>query len=235
MRDHDETALSDMNARDRFDYLLHIIRERIISRQYEPGSRIGEEELASEFGVSRTPIRRVLSRLEYEEFVEIRQASGTYITEIEWEDLKDAYAFRMSLAELMGTLSPRPPTPESIAAVRRIRDAVAARGPAMTPAEYRTHNNALHREITNCIGNEQLRKTASRLYYLTQRHWHAWQSEMDWQSEVDSFQWQLDATLQALEIGDIRGVGVIWRTVIAGMIHRLEAIRTDDPAERAAE
>ena len=48
---------------ERFERVYNVIRNRICLLEYEPGARLGEEELAREFGVSRTPIRRVLSRL----------------------------------------------------------------------------------------------------------------------------------------------------------------------------
>ena len=50
-------------ARERFERIYNTIRDRICLIEYEPGARLGEEELAREFGVSRTPVRRVLARL----------------------------------------------------------------------------------------------------------------------------------------------------------------------------
>ena len=67
-------------ARERFERIYGIIRDRICLLDYAPGMRLGEEELAKEFGVSRTPIRRVLSRLETEGLLESRHGVGTFVT-----------------------------------------------------------------------------------------------------------------------------------------------------------
>ena len=234
MSSSNPVPLTDVSAKDRYDFILDTIRERIIRLQYPPGTRIGEEELAREFGVSRTPIRRVLNRLEYEEFVEIRHGAGTYITEIDWNDLTDAYTFRMSLAELIGHLSPHEPQPETVEAVCAIRERVRERGRDLTPNEYRDFNKAFHAELSKCIGNRQLRKTIDRLYLLTQRHWHAWLDHMDWDAEIDAFQWQLDDSIRCLEIGDTRGAGLVWRNVIASMIHRLQRALEGNPVKLPA-
>lgn len=212
-------------ARERFDRILGEVRERIILLEYPPGMRLSEEELAREFSVSRTPIRSVLSRLQYDGFVEVWQGSGTYVTQIDWEDLADAYEFRMRLAELIGELNPRDLPADSLETIYRIRDNAESRGAALTPQEYRQCNGAFQTEINKCIGNRQLREAIERLYFLTQRHWFAWQPRMDWDREIDAFLWQLNETIRCLEMNDLRGVGLVWRNVISGMIHRLSEYR----------
>jgi len=212
-------------ARKRFERILNEVRERIILLDYPPGMRLSEEELAREFSVSRTPIRSVLSRLQYDGFVEVWQGSGTYITQIDWEDLADAYEFRMRLAELIGELNPKDLPADSLDKIYRIRDKAKSRGAALTPQEYRQWNGDFQTEINQCIGNRQLRETIERLYFLTQRHWFAWQPCMDWDREIDAFLWQLDDTIRCLEMNDLRGVGLVWRNVISGMIRRLSEYR----------
>lgn len=222
-------------ARERFDRILHDVRERIILLEYPPGMRLREEELAREFSVSRTPIRTVLSRLQYEGLVEVWQGSGTYITQIDWDDLTDAYEFRMRLAELIGELKPTTLPASNLEKVRQIRDQVRERGVELTTREYRQWNSALQSEINGCIGNRLLRETIEQLYFLTQRHWFAWQPFMDWDREIDAFQWQLDNTVRCLELGDIRGVGLVWRNVISAMMRRLSECRERaQAAERQA-
>ena len=70
-------------ARERFERIYKTIRDRICLLEYEPGARLGEEELAREFGVSRTPLRRVLSRLEGEGLLESRHGVGTFVTDVD--------------------------------------------------------------------------------------------------------------------------------------------------------
>ncbi|MBV9219252.1 MAG: GntR family transcriptional regulator, partial [Methylobacteriaceae bacterium] len=53
-------------SRERFERLYRTLRDRICLFDYPPGGRLSEEELAKEFSISRTPVRRVLGRLEAE-------------------------------------------------------------------------------------------------------------------------------------------------------------------------
>src|SRR5690349_19113786 len=95
-------------ARERFERIYGMIRDRICLVEYVPGVRLAEEDLAKEFGVSRTPIRRVLSRLEAEGLLESRHGVGTFVTTIDFGNLMQLYQFRMELAELIGKLDPLP-------------------------------------------------------------------------------------------------------------------------------
>ncbi|MDO7654393.1 MAG: winged helix-turn-helix domain-containing protein, partial [Paracoccaceae bacterium] len=54
----------------------HEIRSRISVLDYPPGMRLSEVELAEEFGTSRTPLRRVLARLEDEGLVKPMHGVG---------------------------------------------------------------------------------------------------------------------------------------------------------------
>jgi AraC-like DNA-binding protein len=57
-----EPARRPSPARERLERIYATIRDRICLLEYQPGERLSEEQLAAEFAVSRTPIRRVLSR-----------------------------------------------------------------------------------------------------------------------------------------------------------------------------
>ena len=77
------------------------IRKRILSGEYPPGTKLGETNLAAEFGCSRTPIRESLKRLEHDHRLEIRPKSGTYVkpeTKADYTHLMHVRAYLESLA-----------------------------------------------------------------------------------------------------------------------------------------
>ena len=84
------------------------------------GLVLSEEQLALEFGVSRTPIRRVLSRLEAEGLVESRHGMGTVVTDPDLETLRQIYALRMRIAELIGELDPLPRAESDLERIRSV-------------------------------------------------------------------------------------------------------------------
>ncbi|MGH1484160.1 MAG: GntR family transcriptional regulator, partial [Geminicoccales bacterium] len=69
--------------RQRAKQIYEELRGRICLLDYEPGAIIKERELANEFGVSRTPLRRVLQKLESDGLVLSKQGHGTVVTEID--------------------------------------------------------------------------------------------------------------------------------------------------------
>ncbi len=71
-----EELLERHNLRDQ---VYDILKRRIILREIKPGKKINEEELAESLGVSRTPIRETLLRLEHEGIVEIIPRRGAFV------------------------------------------------------------------------------------------------------------------------------------------------------------
>jgi hypothetical protein len=80
------TKLSDTA----YDELLF----RIISCQYPPGSLLSEEKLVAELGISRTPIRSALIRLQQEHLVQIISKKGILVSEITPEGIRDLFNLR---------------------------------------------------------------------------------------------------------------------------------------------
>ena len=75
-------------ARDRFEKMYTVLRNRICLLDYPPGTRLAEEDLAAEFGTSRTPLRRVLVRLESEGLLQAVHGVGTFVTDVEIEEVE---------------------------------------------------------------------------------------------------------------------------------------------------
>lgn len=73
------------------DQVYESLKKAIVTLELEPGGRIKDKDLASEFGVSRTPVREALKRLEDEGLVESLPGSQTRIAEIHLEEAKNAF------------------------------------------------------------------------------------------------------------------------------------------------
>lgn len=71
--------------------------EAIVRADYEPGKRLSENELAAEFGVSRTPVREALARLRDEGLLRIEPQRGTFVAPISETAVRDAQFVRESL------------------------------------------------------------------------------------------------------------------------------------------
>ena len=76
------------------------IREAIKSGKLKPGERIIENDLASDMGISRFPIREAIRYLEKEGLVTTTPFKGAHVTELTLKDLEEIYSLRTVTEEL---------------------------------------------------------------------------------------------------------------------------------------
>jgi len=216
-------------ARERFNTIYLTLRDRICLLDYAPGTRLGEEELAREFGVSRTPLRRVLSRLESEGLVESRHGVGTFVTTADLPSLIQTYRLRMELAPLIGKLDPIAPDGAALDRIRALMDACDAARQAPDPREFARMNMLFFQQVVEIIGNQPLREITERLYYLTHRIWLTFMPQLNLAAETDAFLREMTDTLAALEMGDLEAVGYIRRNHISMSLRRMTTFEPQVP------
>jgi DNA-binding GntR family transcriptional regulator len=208
-------------SRERYERIHRLIRDRICLLEYKPGARLAEENLAREFGVSRTPIRRVLSRLESEGLLTSRHGVGTFVTDIDLGLLIQVYRLRMELAELMGRLEPLPRTRADLDAVRTLiaRCDLLVKEP--DGRVYARLNMDFFQELSSMTGNMPLKEINCRLYYQTTRIWLAMVPHLNLPDEIVIFRREMTDILEAMELGDFEAVGHIRRSHISMSVKRL--------------
>lgn len=208
-------------ARQRFDDLYDELRKRICLLDYLPNTRLREEALAAEFGVSRTPLRRVLVRLESEGLLTAKHGVGTIVTDVNIKELKQAYQLRMELAELIGKLSPVPLESIDIEYFEQLSE----RGKALIKnpdlRDFSQLNMDFSHAVFSLTDSMPLREVSERLYYQTARIWIKSIPHMDPIEESKVFCQEIDGVLQALLVGDLSAVGYIRRSHISMSFTRL--------------
>ena len=209
-------------SRERFERIYKTIRDRICLLEYQPGERLGEEELAREFSVSRTPIRRVLSKLESEGLLESRHGVGTFVTDVDIDSLAQVYQLRMELAELLGKLDPIPRSEDDLARVRALLVRCDKLLKKPDPKAYARLNMDFFQELGAMVGNAPLREISERLYYLTTRIWLKSVPHLNLPDEIEVFRREMADILQAMEVGDLEAVGHIRRSHISMSVKRMK-------------
>jgi DNA-binding GntR family transcriptional regulator len=216
----------DEGARGRFDRIYRTLRTRICLLDYPPGERLREEDLADEFGVSRTPIRRVLVKLEAEGLLRSVHGVGTIVTDIEVEELEQVYQLRVELAELIGKLSPVPPDAEKVAEFRTLLARCNNLVAHPDAREFARINMDFFHLLSSLTGNEPLREISERLYYQTTRIWLKTASRLSQykemlHTEILIFHREVADIVAAVELGDLEVVGHIRRSHISMSFLRL--------------
>ncbi|MEP2717443.1 GntR family transcriptional regulator [Pseudophaeobacter sp.] len=221
-----QEALEDagLSVRDRHALMHHLLRQRICLLEYLPGTRLSEVALAEEFGTSRTPIRRVLARLEDEGLVQSVHGVGTVVTDADLAELEQVYRLRVELIALTARLDPVTPDAGFIAQF----DQLVLRGAEIvhsgTARAFTQFDIDVFQALLQLTDNLPLRHTLERLYFQTKRLWlrAAEEAQLNLEEEFRIFQHELEAIQLALRSGDVEAVAHIQRAHISMSFNRLQ-------------
>lgn len=138
------------------DVVFNTLRQAILKGELEPGERLMEIQLAERLGVSRTPIREAIRKLELEGLVHMVPRKGAEVASISEKSLREVLEVRRSLEELAIELACQKITAEQIKELEeaevQFADAVQ-KGDAMTIAESDEH---YHDVIYQATDNSRL-------------------------------------------------------------------------------
>lgn len=121
-----------------------LILDAIDTGIYKPGDRLVESELAERFGVSRTPIREALQRLETQSLLK-RDGRSLIVAELDHGQLSELYVVRGELEGLAARLAARHATPEEVKVLREMLEADHAL--IGDPDAMARANRRFHRQI----------------------------------------------------------------------------------------
>jgi DNA-binding GntR family transcriptional regulator len=160
------------------DRLAADIQARVLSGEFASGSRLRQESLATEFGVSRTPVREALRKLQAAGIVQLEPRRGARVRGPSAREVREAYEVRAELEGLAAALAATRIRDEDL---RRLREAQTMfedsyellrdwkeRGDVMPPArahaDWIRGNDLFHLVILEAAGNQRLAAILSDLH-----------------------------------------------------------------------
>lgn len=156
----DDPDLGQRRGVTRSDQAYSYIVEGIQSGRLSPGTRLRETELAELTGLSRTPIREALSRLQLEGLLTMDAARGLIVTELDHSMASELYAMREVLEGTAARLAARHASDVEIDFLREIN----VRDAQLTSSDALAANNRLfHETLYRCAHNRYLVKTLNTL------------------------------------------------------------------------
>lgn len=184
------------------------MRELLVRGEFKPGERIREIPLASRLGVSRTPLRLVLDRLEHEGLLKARPKGGFVARQFSLDDICDVIELRGTLegmaarlaAERLGSKSELAPMFECLAEI----DELISREPVGVEAavEYIPRNERFHNQLLDLAKSIMLRRSLEQVLVLPFASPNAFvASELEsdrWSEAVYVSQWQHRAIADAI-------------------------------------
>jgi len=131
-----------------YDHVYAILRRGIATGEIPPGSRLVETEVADQLGVSRTPVREALRRLESDGFVERVSPRGLTVTRMGPDELGDIGRLRAQIDRLAATLATERATEEDWMSLEALVDKLAEAGTNGRPiGEFHQVHVDFHRTI----------------------------------------------------------------------------------------
>jgi DNA-binding GntR family transcriptional regulator len=128
----------------------HELRDRVLTGRLRPGDRLDLDEVADEFGTSRTPVREALLELSYEGLVTVTPRSGITVVGITPEDSVDNFAVLAALAGKAAEWATSRITPPQLDQLRALAETVDE-GPDVVDA-----NRRFHRAVNLAAGSPRL-------------------------------------------------------------------------------
>jgi len=114
------TLTETLPRRSLRDEVFNTIHDRIIAGEFQPGEWLRQEDIASQLGVSMTPVREGLDQLVSAGLAERVPYRGVRVVELSQDEMLDAYGMRLLLEPLAGRLASERAEPAQLSELKRI-------------------------------------------------------------------------------------------------------------------
>ena len=140
------------------EQVYETLRQRVLQREPGPGVKLSLHELATELGVSRSPVHHALTRLVSEGLLSVKARRGYYVTPVTSATAGDGYDVRLALElhaaeRTVGAVEP--------ARLRRFRVLMEESEAAISQEEWDTANAAFHEFQIDLDGQRACSRTST--------------------------------------------------------------------------
>jgi DNA-binding GntR family transcriptional regulator len=136
------------------DFMAALLRELIITGDLKPGQALRQRDLADRFGVSPTPVREALRRLEAEGLVKYDPHRGSTVIEADVGGMQEKFRIRAALEGLAASLAAPKISDDGISELESYNERLTDM--SLTPAEVNDINRTLHFRVYEMAGSPLL-------------------------------------------------------------------------------
>ena len=145
------------------DVVFYTLRQSILTGELKPGERLMEIHLADKLGVSRTPVREAIRRLELEGLVTMFPRRGAEVAQITEKSMNDVLEVRRTLDALCAELACDRITEEDLASLKQACDHFEQCVGTKDAKKIAQADVALHDIIVKATGNQRLIQLVNNL------------------------------------------------------------------------
>jgi DNA-binding GntR family transcriptional regulator len=141
------------------------IRRRILDNYYAPGHQVLEQELAADLGMSRTPVREALVRLQNERFVQLIPRHGMRVVPLSIQELREVYEVLTSLElTAIERLARAELDEEALSAIEKSVDEMDFAVKKKDEDAWAKADERFHRTLVTLCGNRRLAAMVEMLW-----------------------------------------------------------------------
>ena len=129
--------------------------------------RLDERQLAMQLGISRTPVREALTRLEAQGFVEIQPRKGVYVRRLSLPEILDMIILWAALESMAARLATQRSSDRELASLRALASRYSSDAARADIAEYSEANIEFHQRIFELSQSPRLKANADDLFLHT--------------------------------------------------------------------
>lgn len=148
------------------DALYEELWKRIVNLEFAPGSRLSDDMIANELGVSRTPVREALLRLSQTGLVRINSRRGFFVPVVTRQDASEIYDLRIALESFAARIATPLLSDDDLAPHLERQERVLARATSLAPADaedFVQSDFLLHDLLLQRAGNHRMRQILADL------------------------------------------------------------------------
>lgn len=155
------------------DEVYQGLKLRIVQLRMPPGAAFTEAELAAELGVSKTPVREALARLQRQGLVEVVPRLGCRVAPVTIKDTRDLFALRTVLeAEAAAAAAMHGTDAERLRELERLCQASYRPDDPGSISEFLHHNTSFHLTVAEIGGNGRLVAVLREILDQSERLFH---------------------------------------------------------------
>lgn len=143
------------------DQVYDVLQERILRGDLEGGSRVHQENLSGELGVSRTPVREALARMAADGLVELLPNRGARVVEVTLDDMHTAYETRLAVEPFAARLAAERRSDEDL---KEMASAISEQRRARNPRSVYQCIRRFHIAVVDAASNPLLTRFAASLW-----------------------------------------------------------------------
>lgn len=146
------------------------IKEKILTGEYKPGQDISEEELRQEMGISRTPIREAIMRLETENLIFIFPRKGIFVSSITPKMIKNVFQIRLMIEPQIISIVGKNLSKEWLVSMKDKFDTVSEQMTEEAAIQYFVNlDKEFHFYLVNACDNQYLINVMNNIFDQNQR------------------------------------------------------------------